>query len=358
VIPLWTSDAPGARLARATLVPLTLIYAGTMRARRWVYRAGLRRRHRLARPAVAVGGLTVGGAGKTPLASWIARWYAQRGARPAVLLRDYRGDEAVVHRFALPEAIVVATADRVQGARKAAAAGARVLVLDDAFQHLRVRPDVSVVLVSVESFAASPLLLPAGPWRERWDALRDADLIVLTAKTAGSSAMAQAARTLRARAPGLPVAVARLHLTALRGLRGGAAASLRDLAGRRVLAACGIADPSAFAAQLRAAGADVVLRAWRDHHAFTDRDVARLRREGQGVDHVVVTMKDAVKLRARWPTDAPEPLVAELGITWERGRAAVDRALERCLGDSSRRLRRRADAGAAGVTTALARREP
>jgi tetraacyldisaccharide 4'-kinase len=277
--------------------------------------------------------------------------------RPAVLLRDYRGDEAAVHRFALPEAIVVATADRVQGARKAAAAGARVLVLDDAFQHLRVRPDVSVVLVSAESLAASPSLLPAGPWRERWDALRDADLIVLSAKTAGSSAMAEAARTLRARAPGLPVAVARLHLTGLRGLCGGAAASLGDLAGRRVLAACGIADPSAFAAQLRAAGADVVLRAWRDHHAFSDRDVAGLRREAQGVDHVVVTMKDAVKLRARWPADAPEPLVAELGITWERGRAAVDRALQRCLGDSPRRVRRQTD-GASWVATALARREP
>jgi len=54
-------------------------------------------------------------------------------------------------------------------------------------------------------------------------------------------------------------------------------------------------------------------------------------RAAAGVDYVVVTEKDAVKLRARWPADAPEPLVAELDVHWERNEAAVVRALDTLL---------------------------
>jgi tetraacyldisaccharide-1-P 4'-kinase len=125
-----------------------------------------------------------------------------------------------------------------------------------------------------------------------------------------------------------------------------------------VLAACGIADPAAFATQLRAAGADVVLRAWRDHHAFTNRDVARLRRAARDADYVVVTAKDAAKLLARWPADSTALLVAQLGISWERGRAEVDRALERCLGDPPRRVRGRAGTVTTRAPSATAGREP
>jgi len=354
---LWRSRGFGARLVRAALVPAALLFAAGMRARRWAYQAGLRPRYRLTLPAVAVGGLTVGGAGKTPMASWIARWFEHRGVRPAILLRGYGGDEAEVHRAAVPGGVVVTGGDRVRSARRAAAAGAQVLVLDDAFQHLRARADLQVVLVSAASLTASRWPLPAGPWRESWGTLIHADLIVLTVKAAPPAAVRDAVQALRARAPGRPVAVARLAITGLRGLRSARPVSLGELPGRRVLAACGIADPVAFATQLRAVGAEVTLRAWRDHHPFTGRDVERLLGAARGADYVVVTAKDATKLRARWPADVAEPLVAELGISWEHGRAEVDRALHRCLGDLPRRVRRRAGANSAGALTAAAERE-
>src|SRR5207248_5801426 len=97
-------------------------------------------------------------------------------------LRGYGGDEPLVHRRLVPEAVVVANPDRVAGAAAARAAGARVLVLDDAYQLLGVARDVNVAVVSAESWAGSPWPLPAGPWRERWEALHRADLIVVTRK--------------------------------------------------------------------------------------------------------------------------------------------------------------------------------
>jgi tetraacyldisaccharide-1-P 4'-kinase len=80
--------------------------------------------------------------------------------------------------------------------------------------------------------------------------------------------------------------------------------------------------------QVRASGASVQLAAYQDHHAYDARDIARLVQAAAAVDYVVVTEKDAVKLRTRWPADAPEPLVAELDVHWERNEAAVVRALD------------------------------
>src|SRR5947209_2898297 len=109
---LW-GGAPLARVARLPLVPLAALYWGATRVRAAMYRAGWRHVARLPFPTVAVGNLSVGGTGKTPLAAWIARYYAQRGRRPAILLRGYGGDEPLVHQRLAPEAVVVADPDRV-----------------------------------------------------------------------------------------------------------------------------------------------------------------------------------------------------------------------------------------------------
>jgi len=102
------------------------------------------------------------------------------------------------------------------------------------------------------------------------------------------------------------------------------------LSGKRVVAAAGIADPSSFAVQVRASGARVQLVAYQDHHVYPDADVERLVRAARDeADYVVVTEKDAVKLRHRWPPDAPEPLVAVLTVTWETNGDLLTRALDR-----------------------------
>jgi tetraacyldisaccharide-1-P 4'-kinase len=78
----------------------------------------------------------------------------------------------------------------------------------------------------------------------------------------------------------------------------------------------------------------VQLVAYQDHHPYSDADVAILLNAATATDYVVVTEKDAVKLRPRWPADAREPLVATLGVQWERGQRAIE-ALLTPLIDSS-----------------------
>ena len=185
---LWTSRRPDARLVRLALLPASGLWRGAMAARELAYRRGWLAVHDLPLPSVAVGNLTVGGSGKTPIAIWIARYYVSRGLVPGILLRGYGGDETLVHQHAVPEAQVIADADRAAGAERALARGAEVLVLDDAYQRLDVRRDLNIAVVSAETTRAVRWPLPAGPWREGLGALDRADAVIVTRKRATSEA--------------------------------------------------------------------------------------------------------------------------------------------------------------------------
>jgi tetraacyldisaccharide-1-P 4'-kinase len=122
--------------------------------------------------------------------------------------------------------------------------------------------------------------------------------------------------------------VVHLGLRHLEGLVSGTRHPAESLAGRRVVAASGIADPDAFVAQTKATGAAVQVATWKDHHDYRDEDVAWLAHAARRADYVVITQKDAVKLRDRWPPAAPEPLVAVLDLVWEHGEEKIAAALD------------------------------
>src|SRR5690348_7442624 len=129
-------------------------------------------------PTLSVGNVTVGGTGKTPVAAWIAAELIDRGARPAIVLRGYGDDEPLVHARLNPDVPVIVAPDRLEGIARAAASGADVAVLDDAFQHRRAQRTADIVLVSAERWTRTPRLLPAGPWRESLRALRRTSMIL------------------------------------------------------------------------------------------------------------------------------------------------------------------------------------
>jgi tetraacyldisaccharide 4'-kinase len=303
-----------------------------MRLRARAFAAGWGAPRTLPLPSVGIGSLQVGGAGKTPLAAWAAAWFLARGVRPGILLRGYGGDEGGVHRELVPGAVVVEDPDRLRGARAALAGGAEVVVLDDNAQHLRVRPDRQILLLGVEALVGTRARLPAGPWREPWDAGR-AHLLVLTRKTAPGSDVDRARAMVRGAYPGLPLARAHLAITGWRPLHGGPILPDAALASRALFALCGVADPRPFAAHARRVGRVRASRFLSDHAPYGPGRVRRIRRaaESAGVDYVVTTAKDAVKLRPGWPADAPPVLVAQLAVAWDEGEAFVTRELAACL---------------------------
>src|SRR5262249_49331588 len=143
---VWSSTNPGARAARVGLMGPAAGFRAASLGRVVAYRRGWLPTRHFSLPSVSVGNLTVGGTGKTPIASWIAGFYAARGITPGILLRGYGADEGALHSQLLPGAVVVEDADRRRGAAVAQSRGAQILVLDDAFQHLRLARDLDIVL--------------------------------------------------------------------------------------------------------------------------------------------------------------------------------------------------------------------
>lgn len=326
---LWASDAIGARVARAALVPAELVFGAITRARSSLYSSGVFVVHPTAIPALGVGNLTVGGTGKTPLAAYFASRLKRAGAKPAIVLRGYGKDEPLVHRSLNPDVPVVVSPDRLAGANDAMRAGCDVVVLDDAFQHRRAGRIADVVLVSADGWREHRHLLPAGPWRERLTAARRASIVIITRKAVPIDRADLVAEAVR-RTAEVPCAVAHLDASELRQANGALTATIDALRGESVFAISAIGDPAAFDAQLTAHGAVVTPARFRDHHRFTIGDAESLAATAKRYDRAVCTLKDAVKLGPLWPGQSPLWYVSQRVVV-ERGDDAVDAILETTL---------------------------
>jgi tetraacyldisaccharide 4'-kinase len=304
---------------------LAALYGAGVGARLAVYRAGLLRVRRAARPVVSVGNLAAGGTGKTPFVRWLAGDLLARGERPAILTRGYRresrglvvvsdgagtlapvaasGDEPAVLARALPRVPVIADARRCRAAEHALeiAPDTSIFLLDDGFSHVRLFRDVDVVLLDASAPEAGGALLPAGRLREPLTALARADLIVITRS---DEADPSAAAALSARhAPGVPVFQAVTEIVGIHGAPGEAVPA-PELRGAPLVAVAGLARPEAFASTLRSL--EIEPRAFlpfRDHVRYGVAEIDRIVRAAAdtGASAVVTTEKDAVKLESVCP---------------------------------------------------------
>ena len=302
---LWSSSSIGARAARVALIPAAGIFRAVTIARNALYSAGIMRAEALAVPSISVGNLTVGGTGKTPVSQWIASELLSRGGRPAILLRGYGQDEALVHRALNPDVIVVENADRVAGAREAHRLGADIVVLDDGFQHRRAARTSDIVLVSADAMHDSHLPLPAGPWRESITAVRRADLVIVTRKAASTAEAAEVAARIAEIAPEVPVAISHLSPDALVEWETRRIVPVREFAGKDAVIVSGIGNPGAFERQIADCGVRATALRFADHHAFTPEETQALLSRVPAGSVVFCTLKDAVKLGPLWPREGP-----------------------------------------------------
>jgi tetraacyldisaccharide 4'-kinase len=333
----WYADGVAPSAMRTLLAPPAWLFARVVDARNARFDADTATAAPI--PAISIGNLTVGGTGKTPVASWFAARLRARGANPTLVLRGYGDDEWRVHELLTPDVPVRVSPDRLQALQAARAAGHDCAVLDDAFQHRRAPRVSDVVLVSADRWTGREALLPAGPFREPVSSLARATAVIVTVKAAREDAVERVCARLARVGPrgsaGPMPAVVRLVPDALHDARaaaGSAPTSLDALAGARVVALSAIADPAAFTQQLRDRGAHVVheLR-FPDHHAFSATDVAGVSRVLHGADLVVCTLKDAVKLAALWPREATPLWYVSQTVVVDRGAEVLERECDRVL---------------------------
>lgn len=294
-----------------------------------------RRPRRAPFPVVSVGNVSVGGTGKTPFVRWCVRSLEDAGRHPAIAMRGYRqhagiSDEAEEYRAMLPGVPVALGADRLASLARASAEHPSIdcAVLDDGFQHRTLARDLDIVLVDATRPAIDGPLLPAGWLREPASALRRAGLVVVTRASAVDAVLAARIAACAGRPP---QAWTRHEWTRIERIgAGNRDMPLDAVRGKRVVAATALANPAAFVADAEARGARIAgdVR-FRDHHAFTEADVARVASLARAGDAAVLcTGKDWAKLGPLvGDGGGVEWLVVRVGIRFIAGEEQVRAAL-------------------------------
>ncbi len=265
------------------------------------------------------------------MVAWIVRHLAEAGHKPAVVMRGYRAeksgpggqrrsDEAEL-LAALTGRPVIIEPDRVAGAARAAASGADIVVLDDGFQHRRLRRQLDIVLVDAVEPLGFGHCLPRGLLRESPAALADAGAIVIThADEVAPERLGELRSMLAALSGGRAVMAEAAHKPLAVIDETGRSHPVSHLAGRSVLAFCGLGCPEHFFASLASVGARVVTSVEMDDHAAYDEAMlASLAEKAAGaeVGVMVTTQKDHVRLEGlALPTGAAIwQLAVEMDVT-------------------------------------------
>ena len=308
------------------------MYSAVAVWRRQWYARRPSRRSRLSRPVISVGNLSTGGSGKTPVVGYIANLLVECGERPAILTRGYgrrrsdehvtvvsdgttiragvytSGDEPLMLARALPGVAVVVSPSRYRAGRLAESQlSATVHVLDDGFQHVQIERDADLLLVSEDDLSDRPL--PDGRLREPLAAGAAADAALVSAGY--QSAVERIARTV-----GITTAFQVTRALGAPRTISNAPESVVVPPQSRVFAVAGIARPERFFSDVVAAGWHLVgSMSFRDHHYFSQSDVARIDKAARAAAAAIIltTEKDAVRLETCDLTGLPfaaVPLIA------------------------------------------------
>jgi len=328
----------GARetLVRGLLHAFSKAFQVAIKARRFLYNVRILRDSTLGVQVIAVGNLTVGGTGKTPVVEKFARELRDQGRKVAILSRGYRskptpfherllnklflrndttpprvvsdgksllldsemaGDEPYMLASNLQNVVVLVDKDRVKSGRYAIEKfGCDTLLLDDGFQYWKLRGRrLDIVLIDRQQPFGTERLLPRGTLREPPSHLARASTIFIT-KSDGNTA--ELRRRIARLNPAAGIIECVHHPLYLEDVFTGERRKLESLKGTKVASLSGIAQPESFEQSLVQLGAELVYaKRFADHHRFTQQEVLNVinRSKKRQAQTIITTQKDAVR---------------------------------------------------------------
>jgi tetraacyldisaccharide 4'-kinase len=303
------------------LYPVSLIYGAVTGIRNFLYDKNLLKTVEFSLPVICVGNITMGGTGKTPHTEYIAHLLGSR-FRVAVLSRGYKrksegfrfveinstaaesGDEPLQIKRKLPSVIVAVDSNRINGINRILRdkPGTEVIILDDGFQHRRIRPGFSIVLSDFRKLFLHDHLLPYGSLRESWPNIRRADLLLVT-KTPADSDVER--KTIAGELAG--EGIGNIFFTSIGYLDPVPVFTeypdqgVNSFPGAEAVVVTGIANPEPFIGYLKGILSDIVHLSFPDHHDFSEKDINAITLAWHELKpaarYLITTEKDAVRLR-------------------------------------------------------------
>ncbi len=304
------------QLLRKLAFPLSLLYALGVFLRNRFYDFGWLSSREFTTPVVCVGNLSLGGTGKTPMTEWLIKRLSP-SKKLAVLSRGYRrktrgfrivnrdnsvaeaGDEPLQMALKFPEITVAVDSKRVRGISQLEHDNApEVILLDDAFQHRKVKPKYSILLTSYRKLYCDDWYLPTGDLRDYRGEANRASAIVVTKCPAdmSDSEKSQIIAKLKPRRGQMVLFATLAYNEVLHSKNGDL--RLRDLVEKPFTLVTGIADPGPLLDYLNGMLMQFDHKAYPDHHDFSKKELVEL----GACPIVVTTEKDFVRLKDELPS--------------------------------------------------------
>lgn len=308
MVRVWNGEAKTARwFLYIPLAFLSYLYQIALMAREYMYTTGIMKTQSAPIPVISVGNITLGGTGKTPVVERLSRRFKDKGFNPGIITRGYMrkkngtfavdirndtaetaGDEAymLARRTRIP---VIVGKERLSAIERGIEdCNIDVAILDDGFQVRDVKKDADILILNGRESLSKQELFPLGPYREPVSRVRASDAI-LVSKSEPDSATIYFTR-------GIPRFQVRHRPVHIYNVKNNLIAHYNFLKNKRVLAFSGLGDNQSFFQLLKQIGSDVVHEtSYPDHHRYTRKDLRRMA-SVTGVECIVTTEKDAVKL--------------------------------------------------------------
>lgn len=279
------------QLLRILAFPFSLFYALVVYLRNVLYDSGILHSTEFKTPIVSVGNLSTGGTGKTPMIEWLLT-HLSAGTKLAVLSRGYKrktrgfvlaqrtstaeeiGDEPLQIYSKFPEVSVAVDADRIRGIKLLETSKhPNLILLDDAYQHRKVKPLFSILLTSYGKLYTNDWYLPTGNLRDTISSSKRADLIVVT-KCPPDLDNENQLRITRELKPTKDQRVLFCSLEYDINLKGKKEKiSLDRLQNKEVTLVTGIANPKPLITFLKSTNITFDHHEYRDHHFFSRKEI-------------------------------------------------------------------------------------
>lgn len=316
----------GAAVFRLILGIISVGYSIVVQLRNLSYAKGFLKIHRAKAVVFSIGNITVGGTGKTPLVVWLCNRLS-KNYNCAILTRGYKSakdptlqnysDEVAILAESSPQTTVIVNPDRVAGAAEAInKIGAKVLIMDDGFQHRRLARDLDIVTIDATCPFGYDKILPAGLLREPVASLKRADAVVITrCDQVAEDELSELENKLRVINPNMIIARS-THAPVCVRSKEKKEISIEQLKGKKIFAFCGIGNPDAFFNTIKALGTKMVgSRIYNDHYHYTESCLADIyeQAEHNKADLILTTQKDLTKIALLRPAKK-DILLAYLAI--------------------------------------------
>jgi len=316
---------------RAIFAVLSVVYGAVIGLRNFFYSAGVFKSQKVQAFVISIGNITAGGTGKTPLVIWLCNFLKQKGIRAAVLTRGYKTedrrqrtedrvqiDEPAEIAEGCSDVPVIINADRFGGAREAIEKhNAKVLILDDGFQHRRLFRNLDIVAIDATVPFGFGKLLPAGLLREPVASIKRANTVVITrSDLVGESELEEIEETISRINPNILI-VKTIHKPSFLGTVQNEQLPAGFVIGKNVFAFCGIGNPESFITTLKNAGAIVSgYEIFDDHYKYADVDIRQISEKAKemGAGLLITTKKDWTKIQNLKITTNLDMPMAYLGI--------------------------------------------